>query len=128
LGKKQTTQEVEPSEIGDIRRIYEQRWANHGLFRPSLVAGGGVRATEDGLSYLADTILLLRYVELDGELSKTIGVLKKRTTDFEKTFRAYKMTANGVQVGAPIRGWFHGATDQCESSAQESPALDSGRT
>ncbi|WP_070989670.1 ATPase domain-containing protein [Halofilum ochraceum] len=68
------------------------------------VAGSEFRATHDGISYLADSIVLLRYVELEGELRKTIGVLKKRTGDFEKSLRAFEITPEGLQVGEPMRG------------------------
>lgn len=68
------------------------------------IATGEFRATHDGISYLADTIMLLRYLELRGELRKTIGVLKKRTGDFEKSLRTFEITADGLQVGEPLRG------------------------
>jgi circadian clock protein KaiC len=68
------------------------------------VSGAEMAATEDGLSYLADSIILLRYVESDGALHKTISVLKKRTSDFEKTLRNFDFTPAGVEIGAPARG------------------------
>lgn len=46
---------------------------------------GEFRATEAGISYLADNILFLRYVEIESELRRVIDVLKKRATDFEKS-------------------------------------------
>ncbi|MGN8198968.1 ATPase domain-containing protein [Salinisphaera sp. RV14] len=70
----------------------------------SAIAGGEVRVSEYGISYLADAVLMLRYMELDGELRKTIGTLKKRTGDFEKTLRHFNITRNGLSVGAPIKG------------------------
>lgn len=68
------------------------------------IAAPEVRATEDGISYLADTIILLRYLEIDGEMHKTIAVLKKRTSDFEKTVRLFDITRDGIRVGEPMRG------------------------
>ena len=68
------------------------------------VVGAGLEATDDGISYLADTLILLRYCERDGELGKSIGVLKKRTGDFEKTLRRLDITADGIRVGEPLRG------------------------
>lgn len=67
------------------------------------IAGGELRATEQGFSYLADAVLLMRYFELAGELRKCIGVLKKRTSDFEKTLREFEITADGLRVGEPLR-------------------------
>ncbi len=53
-------------------------------------------------SYLADNIIYLRYLELNGELKKSIGVLKKRLSDFEKTIREFKITGEGIKLGAPL--------------------------
>ncbi len=63
---------------------------------------GDFRATEKGISYLADNVVFLRYLELNGELRKAIGVLKKRLTDFEKTLREMEITKEGIKIGAPM--------------------------
>lgn len=63
---------------------------------------GEFRATEIGISYLADTIIFLRYLEIRGELRRAIGVLKKRMTDFEKTLREFQISRYGIKVGAPL--------------------------
>jgi circadian clock protein KaiC len=65
------------------------------------------RVTEVGISYLADNVVFLRYVErvVGGaiELRKGIGVLKKRLSDFEKGVREFTITRNGVRIGEPLR-------------------------
>jgi circadian clock protein KaiC len=66
---------------------------------------GDFRATSLDASYLADNIVFLRYVELDGELRRVVGVLKKRTSDFEKTLRELQITAQGIRVGQPLAGF-----------------------
>ncbi|MGB9965957.1 ATPase domain-containing protein [Halobacterium hubeiense] len=63
---------------------------------------GDFQPTEVGISYLADNIVFLRHVELGGELRKVIGVLKKRTSDFERTLRRLQITENGIEVGEPL--------------------------
>lgn len=63
---------------------------------------GDFRATDDKVSYLADNIVFLRYLELGGELRKAIGVLKKRSGDFEKTLRELEITRYGLKVGKPL--------------------------
>lgn len=65
---------------------------------------GDFRATEVGISYLADNLVFLRYLELRGEMRKAIGVLKKRLTDFEKTLREIEITKTGMKVGEPMTG------------------------
>ncbi|MBI5525169.1 MAG: recombinase RecA [Deltaproteobacteria bacterium] len=64
---------------------------------------GEFKATDVGVSYLADNIIFLRYLEVRGEMHKAIGVLKKRLSDFEKTMRKFEITRYGVKVGRPLR-------------------------
>lgn len=63
---------------------------------------GDFRATEQRVSHLADDIIVLRHVEYRGELNKVIGVLKRRTSDFESRLRRLEITADGVTVGEPL--------------------------
>jgi circadian clock protein KaiC len=63
---------------------------------------GNFRVTDVGISYIADSIIFLRYLEFRGELRRAIGVLKKRLSDFEKTLREYQITADGIKVGKPL--------------------------
>lgn len=65
---------------------------------------GEFSATEAGISYLCDNLIFLRYLELDGELRKAIGVLKKRLSDFEKALRELRITSSGLEVGMPLTG------------------------
>lgn len=64
----------------------------------------GFQATERQVSYLADNVITLRHIELDGELRKIIGVLKKRVSDFERQLRELQITVDGIQVGEPLTG------------------------
>jgi circadian clock protein KaiC len=63
---------------------------------------GDFRATEASISYLADNIIFLRYLELQGELRRAIGVLKKRLSSFERTLREIEITRYGIKVGKPL--------------------------
>lgn len=63
---------------------------------------GNFSATEIGISYLADNIIFLRYLEMAGELRKSIGVLKKRLSDHEKLLRELEITSQGVKIGKPL--------------------------
>lgn len=60
--------------------------------------------TSENISYLADGIVFIRYLELEGELQKGIGVLKKRTSDFEQSLREFEITQHGLKVGEPLSG------------------------
>ncbi|MCF8025162.1 MAG: AAA family ATPase [Desulfobacteraceae bacterium] len=63
---------------------------------------GDFRATEVGISYIADNVVFLRYLEIRGEIKKAIGVLKKRLSDFENTLRELEITPYGIKVGNPL--------------------------
>jgi circadian clock protein KaiC len=63
---------------------------------------GEFQATEQNVSHLADAIIVLRHVEYRGELRKVIGVLKMRTSDFEKGIRIMDITENGLEIGEPL--------------------------
>lgn len=63
---------------------------------------GDLRSDVD-LSYLADSVLLLRFFEADGEVRKAISVVKTRTTAHERTIREFRMGEGGVVVGEPLR-------------------------
>jgi circadian clock protein KaiC len=69
--------------------------AQHGLM-------GSMTAPVD-LSYLADTVVMLRFFEAAGSVRKAISVIKKRTGYHESTIREYKITKQGVEVGEPLK-------------------------
>ena len=80
---------------------------------------GNLHITDFGISYIADSIIFLRYLELQGELRRAIGVLKKRLSDFEKTLREFQITRDGIKVGKPLtelRGILSGTPTWDESS------------
>ncbi|MYL17325.1 AAA family ATPase [Halorubrum terrestre] len=83
---------------------------------------GEFRATMENVSYLADNIVFLRHLEVGGELRKAIGVLKKRTSDFERTIREFEMTDQGITVGEPmsnLRGILSGTPEVVDGGLKE---------
>lgn len=54
-------------------------------------------------SYLADTVLVLRYFEAAGELRQAISVIKKRTGRHERAIRELRFGDRGITVGEPLR-------------------------
>ena len=64
------------------------------------------------LSYLADTVVVLRYFESLGHVKKAISVLKKRSGAHEDAIRELELGPSGIRVGKPLRnlhGVFSGA-------------------
>ena len=73
--------------------------AQHGLV-------GDMKAPVD-VTYLADTVILLRYFEAFGEVHRAMSVIKKRAGPHEKSIREFNISADGLVVGAPLKD-FHG--------------------
>jgi len=71
--------------------------AQHGLV-------GDMKAPVD-VTYLADTVLLLRYFEAVGEVRRAVSVIKKRSGAHEKSIREYVIGDEGLTVGEPLKGF-----------------------
>jgi len=69
--------------------------AQHGLM------GGNMMAPVD-TSYLADSVVLLRYFEHAGKVKKAISVLKKRSGPHEESIREMHFDAQGIHLSAPL--------------------------
>ena len=67
---------------------------------PSL--SGGESVTETHISSITDSIILLRYVEIHGEMRRGIGVLKMRGSWHDKEVREYEITNTGMNIGGPF--------------------------
>jgi circadian clock protein KaiC len=68
----------------------------HGLMGP-------VDAPAGQVSYLADTVVLLRYYEHGGEVRRAVSVFKRRAGAHERTIRDIDFAATGISVGPPLR-------------------------
>lgn len=71
--------------------------AQHGLV-------GDMKAPVD-VTYLADTVILLRYFEAAGKVRRAVSVIKKRTGFHEDTIREYRIDASGLRFGDPLVGF-----------------------
>ncbi|MBX9573294.1 MAG: circadian clock protein KaiC [Candidatus Obscuribacterales bacterium] len=75
-----------------------------GLFTsttPSLL--GGPSITESHISTITDTIILLRYVELNGEMQRGITVLKMRGSAHDKQIRRFVIDHKGMHIKEPFQ-------------------------
>lgn len=63
---------------------------------------GEISQSPIDVSYLADSVILLRYFEAFGEVRKAISVIKKRTGRHERTIREL-LIDDGVIIGDPLK-------------------------
>jgi circadian clock protein KaiC len=68
--------------------------AQHGMM-------GDMRAPVD-VTYLADTVIMLRYFEVCGEVRRAVSVVKKRTGPHENTLREFSIGDSGLKIGKPL--------------------------
>jgi len=71
--------------------------AQHGLI--------GDMKTPVDITYLADTVVLLRYFEALGRVRRAVSVVKKRTGAHEDTIREYRIGEGGLTLGLPLKGF-----------------------
>ncbi len=65
----------------------------------------GPMQSEVDVSYLADTVVLLRYYEANGGIYQMISVLKQRVGAHERTMRELKMNSEGIHLSAPMESF-----------------------
>lgn len=88
--------------------------AQHGLV--------GDMHTPVDITYLADTVMLLRYFEARGRVRRAMSVVKKRTGAHEDTIREYRIGSQGIRLGEPLRQ-FQGVLRGTPELLVEGPAL-----
>ena len=102
-----------PDELFLVLQLHELLTflGQHGILTIVIVSQHGLVGTSMNspadVSYLADTVLLLRHFEARGELRKAVSVLKKRTGRHEQSIRELIIGDAGVTVGEPLHR-FHG--------------------
>lgn len=71
--------------------------AQHGLV-------GDMKSPVD-ITYLADTVILLRYFEAFGQVRRAISIIKKRFGTHENTIREIRIDSRGIAIGEPLKGF-----------------------
>jgi circadian clock protein KaiC len=79
-----------------------------GILTIVVVAQHGLALSENAeldVSYLADSVLLLRYFEINAEIRQAVSVFKKRTGGHERSLRELQISSTGIRVGEPLVGF-----------------------
>lgn len=86
---------------------------------------GDVRSDVD-LSYLADTVVQLRYFEAYGEVRQAVSVIKTRTARHERSIREFRIDVSGLEFGPPLRD-FQGVLTGLPTFSGETKTLMAAR-
>ncbi len=78
------------------------------------------------VSFLADTVILLRYFEAMGEVRQAISVVKKRRSGHERTIRELRLTSQGIKIGQPLREFQGVLTGVPQYRGPEGPLIQKG--
>jgi circadian clock protein KaiC len=86
----------------------------------------GAMQTPIDVTYLADSVILMRFFEAGGEVRKAISVIKKRSGAHEKAIREFMIDQKGVRVGEPLHK-FHGVLTGVPTLGEDAPAMMKSR-
>jgi circadian clock protein KaiC len=74
------------------------------LTRESLALIGENSSAEEEVAFVADSYLMLRYVEIESAIRKALLVLKLRGSDHAKDIRQFEVTPSGIEVRSKFEG------------------------
>jgi circadian clock protein KaiC len=99
---------TDPVELRGILYGFINALKRHGLTsvltRESSALIGEADATEEDIAFVADSYILLRYVEIESAINKALLVLKLRGSDHAKDIRQFEITPRGIEVRARFEG------------------------
>jgi circadian clock protein KaiC len=84
--------------------------AQHGLV-------GDMKSPVD-VTYIADTVILLRYFEAFGQVRRALSIIKKRFGSHQSSIREFRVGREGIAVGEPLTG-FQGILSGIPSFARQ---------
>ena len=87
--------------------------AQHGLMGP-------MQSPLD-ISYLSDTVIMLRYFEAEGSVRRALSVVKKRSGAHEYAIREFRLAQGGVQVGPRSSSSEAYSRERRPTSARQNP-------
>lgn len=92
---------------------------------------GNMQTDGIDVSYLADTVILLRFFEAAGRIRKAISVVKNRSGRHEDTIREMRIDDHGVRVGEPLsefNGVLTGTPKYTGNTGSETPLMEDRRS
>jgi circadian clock protein KaiC len=84
----------------------------------------GSMSSNLNISYIADSVLLLRFFEAEGRIRKAISVLKNRSGMHEDTIRELRIDTGGIRVGEALSAFRGVLTGTPEYVGSDTPLLE----
>jgi circadian clock protein KaiC len=94
------------------------------LLNPQQGLLGSMRTDGLNISYIADTVMLLRFFEAGGRIRKAISVIKNRGGAHEDTIREFRIGRQGIRIGEPLTEFRGVLTGTPEYAGERTPLLE----
>jgi circadian clock protein KaiC len=94
------------------------------LINPQSGFFGSMSTNGLGISYLADTVILLRFFEAGGRIRKAISIVKNRFGKHEDTIRELRIDDGGIRVGKPLSEFKGVLTGTPEYTGASEPLME----
>lgn len=116
-------------QMHEILSYLNQRGVVTLLLNPQTGLLGAMTAAEFNVSYLADSVILIRFFEASGRIRKAISVIKNRGGRHEDAIRELRMESSGIRVGDPLTAFKGILTGTPEYVGEQGPLMEdrSGR-
>ncbi|WP_342304006.1 ATPase domain-containing protein [Methanolobus sp. ZRKC5] len=85
--------------IANMMRIFKDMGLTSMLISGNRAAGNNVLTSEIPVSSLVDVLILLKHVEIEKEIRKTMSIMKMHGSDHEKHLIGYNINSDGIQIG-----------------------------
>lgn len=84
----------------------------------------GTMATNLNISYIADSVILLRYFEAGGRVRKAISIIKNRGGMHEDSIREFRIDRGGLRIGEPLVDFRGILTGTPEFTGHDAPLME----
>ncbi len=98
----------DPLELREIYNTLVNAMKRQGITAILLDEAANVMQAQRGrmasLPFLVDTVMLLRYVEVDSSIQRAIAIMKMRGSPHQKEIRRFQIQKGGLEIGEPFTG------------------------
>ena len=116
-------------QLHELLSYLNQRGVVTFLIHPQSGIVGSMAVSSINISYIADTVILIRFFEAEGRIRKALSIIKNRGGSHEDAIRELRIDRQGVRIGQPLkefRGVMTGTPQYVGSTTPLMEARDSG--